>query len=377
MASSTAVAYQFMPWARRGLTVALTTPDTLGAGALLPARATAPIGVTLAGANAGTLIDPLQMNLHGPGDVTAIDTRLVLRTDPKANARNFEPNYLAIVDFDPPDFPWLLTPASANGDDRLRPWLVLVVLDSRQDRPAEAAGARHAADDHGAGGRRQGRAAAARRIVVVGARAGGDARDRQRRHPDRPAGRSGEQRLAPDLPAPARAEQGLRRLRRAGVRAGAAARPRPRRLEARGDGHARPGLESRRRRERAAAGLLPLGVLDRPGRRLRVAGAAPAHAERLQEHARRRRARARRHGADGRRRSAQRHHARARGDDGRRASFRSATRPAPRPNRSRPTAWRSSSTRPPTRSSIRSATAARTPPASASRSSRRCTATGT
>ena len=40
MASSTAVAYQFMPWARRGLTVALTTPDTLGAGALLPARAT-------------------------------------------------------------------------------------------------------------------------------------------------------------------------------------------------------------------------------------------------------------------------------------------------------------------------------------------------
>ena len=90
------------------------------------------------------------MNLHGPGDVTAIDTRLVLRTDPKANARNFEPNYLAIVDFDPPDFPWLLTPASANGDDRLRPWLVLVVLDHVEDRPAEAAVARAVADDHGA-----------------------------------------------------------------------------------------------------------------------------------------------------------------------------------------------------------------------------------
>ncbi len=129
MASSTAVAYQFMPWTRRGLTVALTAPDTLGTGAPLPSRASVPIGVTLAGANAGTLIDPLQMNLHGPGDVTAIDTRLVLRTDPKPNARNFEPNYLAIVDFDPPDFPWMLTPAKANGDDRLRPWLVLVVLD--------------------------------------------------------------------------------------------------------------------------------------------------------------------------------------------------------------------------------------------------------
>jgi hypothetical protein len=129
MAVSTAVAYQFMPWTRRGLTVALTTADTLGAGAALPARATAPIGVTLAGAAAATPIDPLQMNLHGPGDVTAIDTKLVLRTDPKPNARNFEPNYLAIVDFDPPDFPWMLTPAKANGDDRLRPWLVLVVLE--------------------------------------------------------------------------------------------------------------------------------------------------------------------------------------------------------------------------------------------------------
>jgi hypothetical protein len=128
MASSTEVSYQFMPWVRRGLTVALPTPDNLGVGALLPARAAAPVGVTLAGAAAATPINPLQMNLHGPGDVIAIDTRLVLRTDPKPNARNFEPNYLAIVDFDPPDFPWMLTPASANAD-RLRPWLVLIVLD--------------------------------------------------------------------------------------------------------------------------------------------------------------------------------------------------------------------------------------------------------
>lgn len=129
MATSTAVAYQFMPWVRRGLTVALTETDTLGAGPLLPARATAQIGLTLAGANAGTLTTPPAMHLYGPGDVIAIDTRLVLRTDPKPNMRNYEPNYLAIVDFDPPDFPWMLTPALANNDGRLRPWLVLVVLE--------------------------------------------------------------------------------------------------------------------------------------------------------------------------------------------------------------------------------------------------------
>src|SRR6478735_1510300 len=124
-----AVSYQFLPWVRRGLTVALGNPDNLGGQPLLPARASAPVGVTLAGPNAGTQINPLQMVLHGPGDVIGIDTRLVLRTDPKPHARNFEPNYLAIVDFDPPDFPWMLTPAQANTNDRLRPWLVLVVLD--------------------------------------------------------------------------------------------------------------------------------------------------------------------------------------------------------------------------------------------------------
>ncbi|WP_394788311.1 hypothetical protein [Rhodoferax sp.] len=129
MAASTAVSYQFMPWVRRGLTVALTQTDSLGAGPLLPARASAQVGLTLDAANAGTAITPLAMQLHGPGDVVAIDTRLVLRTDPKPNMRNFEPNYLAIVDFDPPDFPWMLTPALANGADRLRPWLVLVVLE--------------------------------------------------------------------------------------------------------------------------------------------------------------------------------------------------------------------------------------------------------
>lgn len=124
-----AISYQFLPWVRRGLGVALATADTLGA---LPARATASIGVKLAGAHAGEAVAPLTMQLYGPGDVVGLDTRLVVRTDPRPGTTNFEPNYLAIVEFDPPDLPWMLTPALANADDRLRPWLVLVVL--RRDR---------------------------------------------------------------------------------------------------------------------------------------------------------------------------------------------------------------------------------------------------
>lgn len=120
------IAYQFLPWVRRGLTVALTQTENLGN---LPARATAQVGVKLAGAHAGTAITPLSMQLYGPGDVIGIDTALVVRTDPRPGTTNFEPNYLAIIDFDPPDLPWMLTPAKANADDRLRPWLVLVVLE--------------------------------------------------------------------------------------------------------------------------------------------------------------------------------------------------------------------------------------------------------
>ena len=127
-----AIAYQFLPWVRRGLAVALDVPDNLGVGPALPARGSAPIGLTLAGPHAGTAIAPIPMRLHGPGDVIGIDQRLVVRTDPKPNATNFEPNYLAIVDFDPPDFPWMLTPAKAQDDRRLRPWLVLVVLEKKK-----------------------------------------------------------------------------------------------------------------------------------------------------------------------------------------------------------------------------------------------------
>jgi len=124
-----AIAYQFLPWVRRGLAVALDTEDNLGVGAPLAARGSASIGVALASPHQGTAIAPLPMRLFGPGDVIGFDQRLVVRTDPKPNTRDFEPNYLAIIDLDPPDFPWMLTPAKAQGDTRLRPWLVLVVLE--------------------------------------------------------------------------------------------------------------------------------------------------------------------------------------------------------------------------------------------------------
>ena len=69
-----------------------------------------------------------QVRLYGPGDVTGIDPQQVVRTEPRHLATDFEPNYFPAIEFDRPDFPWLFTPAKADADGKLRPWLCLVVV---------------------------------------------------------------------------------------------------------------------------------------------------------------------------------------------------------------------------------------------------------
>jgi len=131
------IPYRFMPVARRGLARSHRNPDA--AGAPLSARPKVSIGLTLQARQDGNAVAAVSGNvdltLYGPADIIGIDPRLVVRTDPKPNITNFEPNYLAIVDFDPPDLPWLLTPARANDNNNLRPWLVLIVLDRALVRP--------------------------------------------------------------------------------------------------------------------------------------------------------------------------------------------------------------------------------------------------
>ena len=51
-----------------------------------------------------------------------------MRTDPRPDTSDFEPNCFPSIEFDRPDFPWLFTPARANANAQLRPWLCLVVV---------------------------------------------------------------------------------------------------------------------------------------------------------------------------------------------------------------------------------------------------------
>jgi hypothetical protein len=79
------------------------------------------------GLNNGTAV-PVQVKLNGPGDVTGFDKSQVVRTEPRAWTADFEPNYFPAIEFDRPDLPWLFSPASANANDRLRPWICLIVV---------------------------------------------------------------------------------------------------------------------------------------------------------------------------------------------------------------------------------------------------------
>jgi len=117
--SDPATVFQFFSWHRTGIAGSLTTPDAVGIAA------TAQLAVTLE-VNGGAL-EPVQIAVLGPGDARGFDARQVVRTVPEAGATQFESNLFAAVEFARPDFPWILTPAAAVSD-RLRPWLVLVVV---------------------------------------------------------------------------------------------------------------------------------------------------------------------------------------------------------------------------------------------------------
>ena len=75
--------------------------------------------------------------LVGPGDITGINSRAIVRKSSLSGTTNFEPNYLPFIEFYEEGFLWRHTPAKANGH-KLRPWILLLVLknDEFEKEPA-------------------------------------------------------------------------------------------------------------------------------------------------------------------------------------------------------------------------------------------------
>jgi len=124
----TVARYTFSSWLRKGIGNRMTEVDHLGNGAsATKERSNVSIDVTLN--LTGVHKD---FALLGPGDIIGINPQVVVRTEPLHWITNFEPNYLAFIEFYDEDFLWRYTPANANGD-RLRPWLALLVLEETAD----------------------------------------------------------------------------------------------------------------------------------------------------------------------------------------------------------------------------------------------------
>ena len=73
------------------------------------------------------------VHVYGPGDVTGIDDRGIVRREPEPRTDAYPPRQFPVVEFDRPDLPWLFSPQRADDRGRVHPWLCLVVVD--RDHP--------------------------------------------------------------------------------------------------------------------------------------------------------------------------------------------------------------------------------------------------
>jgi hypothetical protein len=123
--------YSFLPWLRQGVANTITAAD---GDTTIKTRATINVALQLSGQPVGggaPLTQGLSQSiaLYGPGDIVGIDSRAIVRLEPRNWITNFESNYFPAIDFYDEDFPWRYTPATPDGTGlRLRPWIALVLL---------------------------------------------------------------------------------------------------------------------------------------------------------------------------------------------------------------------------------------------------------
>ena len=133
--------YTFLPWLRQGIVSKVKNEDTLGEKAGPVERTSVLVSLTV---NGQKNFVTQNVQLIGPGDVIGVSPRAVVRTEPRHWITDFEPNYLAFVEFYEEDFPWRFTPAravrqnlagnpaSSPKQTKLRPWIFLLALEESE-----------------------------------------------------------------------------------------------------------------------------------------------------------------------------------------------------------------------------------------------------
>jgi hypothetical protein len=116
--------YTFLPWVRTGLAAQLVDAQAPSL------RATVTATIAVEDDTGGSTPVSQTLTLRGPSDVLGIDPTQVVRRYPEPNSFNAEETYLAHIEFDRPELPWLFSPFKPAGD-RLAPWIVLIVVEER------------------------------------------------------------------------------------------------------------------------------------------------------------------------------------------------------------------------------------------------------
>lgn len=109
----------FLPFVRQGLM------PVANAGA----RANVTVSFRLESAGQPARDVSRTLALAGPGDVLGIEPRQVLRVSPAAGARDAEPDFFPLIEFDAPELPWAYSPTLPSGQ-RLAPWIALIVVEA-------------------------------------------------------------------------------------------------------------------------------------------------------------------------------------------------------------------------------------------------------
>lgn len=117
--------YTFLPWLRKGITSEITGQTGL--------RAKIPINLIIEGDKVDgdgqiTASITKEVQIYGPGDITGLDRENIIKVEPRHWITNFEPNYLPYIDFYDEDLPWRYSPLPNPDNDRLAPWLMLIIL---------------------------------------------------------------------------------------------------------------------------------------------------------------------------------------------------------------------------------------------------------
>ncbi|HYG16046.1 MAG TPA: hypothetical protein VEC12_09855 [Bacteroidia bacterium] len=129
--------YNFISYIREGFSNTITKNDLLGvsdsSGSPL-VEFTAQVYLN------GDTTNPkhnLPVTLAGPGEITGINEKVIIKRAPIPGDVNFSPTFVPFIEFYSPDFPWRFTHAAPADEDgnhakRLRPWLTLVTLEEEE-----------------------------------------------------------------------------------------------------------------------------------------------------------------------------------------------------------------------------------------------------